>query len=1039
MIRCVAARVDLGHGRFRLSGRWLTLVIGCVSVWALSNSPARAQMRERPSLGYFAAFSALHEGEYSDALNGFRHEGGGAIKTPQARWIDSICYEAMVGECYYQMGRLREALDHYTAAVQLYVAYPDWMIRVRFSPMIQPSAAGVRVPWGVSTRRSRPGRYPRSVPVFMGQIDQRAVIERGGVVRQAQLVPIQVQEIVRCTTLAIRRRTQLMGPACRHSQLTTQLIAALSQRPGPPNHWSEAFIDVQLGLALLAGGKETQALPHLQRSLVAAGEFDHPMTCVALLEMGRLAMARGSYPAALNFFQEATFTAAHYQDWGVLEEAFRAAALAHLLANGKGVYPPLASAIQWANVKNLRQLQASLLLSAVENHAVSGQTRDAARRLDEARLAIGRRTMGGGRIGGRLKFLTSLVFFQAKQIADGDAALAAAMDYMKQGSLWLFHITLVDGLYTSGTVTPRVAMDLYADVLRDPQPTDWTASPMESLAVLVTPHPGPLERWFEVAMQRKEHETALEIADRARRHRFFSSLAFGGRLQALRWILEGPVAALDNQSQLHRRDLLAAYPAFDQLSRQARTIRAALTAMPLVVEDPQTLKKQGQQLGELAAVSRQQEAVLREMAVRREAASLVFPPLRSTRDVQKALPDGHAVLAFFATSRHLYGFLLNNKHYSYWQIGSPAMLSKQIAELLRGMGHFQQNHELAMTDVADDRWKELARQVLNTILRGSRADFSLKLDELAIVPDGVLWYLPFEALQVDVDGRLRPLIDRFRIRYAPTVSLAVPTGRNRKPTGNTAVALGRLFPRHGDEVARAAFDRLARVVPGSVALSATNPAPSDVYGSLFDRLIVLDDLNLAGQVPYAWAPVPIDRGKPGNALDDWFRLPWQGPEEIILPGYHTAAEDSLKGLNAATAGNEMFLSVCGLMSSGARTLLLSRWRTGGQTSFDLVREFAQELPHTSPADAWQRAVFLTAGSRLNFEAEPRIKRAVTDDSPKANHPFFWSGYLLVDSGTSAKPPAPGPANPAAKQPQPGQPQPPQPQPVAPQRPENNPR
>ena len=234
----------------------------------------------------------------------------------------------------------------------------------------------------------------------------------------------------------------------------------------------------------------------------------------------------------------------------------------------------------------------------------------------------------------------------------------------------------------------------------------------------------------------------------------------------------------------------------------------------------------------------------------------------------------------------------------------------------------------------------------------------------------------------------------------PTMSLAVPTGRHANPAGNTAVAVGRLFPRDQDEVARAAFDQLAESVPGAVALNASLPAASSVYATLFDRLIVLDDLQVDGNGPYGWAPVPLDRGKQGSALGYWFRLPFEGPEEIILPGFHTAAENSLKGIDPATAGREVFLSVCGLMSTGSRTLLLSRWRTGGKTSFDLVREFAQELPHTSPAHAWQRAVILTAGSRLDIDAEPRIKRAVAVEMPKANHPFFWAGYLLIDSGVS---------------------------------------
>ena len=129
-------------------------------------------------------------------------------------------------------------------------------------------------------------------------------------------------------------------------------------------------------------------------------------------------------------------------------------------------------------------------------------------------------------------------------------------------------------------------------------------------------------------------------------------------------------------------------------------------------------------------------------------------------------------------------------------------------------------------------------------------------------------------------------------------------------------------------------------------------------------------------------------------------------------------------------GDEIFLSVCGLMSCGTRTILLSRWRTGGQSSFDLVREFAQELPHTTPADAWQRAVLLETSTLLNLEAEPRVKHAPADENPKAEHPFFWAGYMLIDSGrpvsktSEVKAPeakAAEPAKPQDKAPEPAKP------------------
>ena len=61
-------------------------------------------------------------------------------------------------------------------------------------------------------------------------------------------------------------------------------------------------------------------------------------------------------------------------------------------------------------------------------------------------------------------------------------------------------------------------------------------------------------------------------------------------------------------------------------------------------------------------------------------------------------------------------------------------------------------------------------------------------------------------------------------------------------------------------------------------------------------------------------------------------LPWGAPEQVILPGFHTRASSSLK---QGGDGDELFLASCALLASGTRTALLSSWRTGGQTSFEL--------------------------------------------------------------------------------------------------------
>lgn len=980
------------------------LAVLSLIVWCFTAGLGHAQFSGRrvPTTQYKGTFRLLNDGEYRQALRSFMSEGRGAIKSPTTRWIDSICYETMVGECLYEMGRLPEALDHYTAAVKLYLAYPNWLTQVQFPAAALQPARQVnprqQATWGPGKRVSQPADLPESMLIGQGRLDAGRAFKEGGVVAGPQLMSIDAVEIVRATTLAIRRRTELLGPTSKYDPLSGDLLSALSSRPGLPNHWSECWIDVQLGLAELAAGKEDQGRKNLERGLLAAGQFDHPMTPVALFELGRLAMARGDLKRAGEYFLDATYPAAYYGDVRMVEEALRQGAIVNMVAQPKTLYGPLDEALAWAKRNRCRELGCSLLVSLAENRAAMGDVPAAAAALGETARGFARSDLADGRLGARYAFVSARVAFAQGDVAAGDAAVGKTMEYQRQGSLWLFHTALVDQLCVSGTITPRMAMDLYADVLRDPRPEDWSFRPDESLATLVTPRIEALEHWFDVALDRKDHEAAIEITDRVRRHRFFSSLPFGGRIESLRWLLEGPEEALDRPAQLQRRDLRVLLPKYDVLSKEAAAVREQLRQAPAVADDPRAAAEQEKQLAKLAAASAAQEILLREIAVSRQPADLIFPPLRKTAEIQKALPEGTALLAFFVTRRGTHAFLLNNARYHGWVLGAPVALKKKTATALRAMGQFDANREVGLEDLTNTKWQRSASDLLDWILAGSEADFTTRFNQLIIVPDGLLWYVPFEALQVTVDGQSQSLLSRFRIRYAPTMGLAVPDGRRRKNVVRTGVVVDRLFPSDDEEVAQQAFDKLSRAVPGAVALPAMLPAGSAVYRTLFDQLIVFDDIQAGRGGAYAWQPIPSQRVKPGSTLADWLALPWGGPETMVLPGWHTAAENGLK--HAGTAGDEMFLSLCGLMAGGARTVLISRWRTGGETSFALVREFAQELPHAAPAEAWQRAVLVVRDSRIEPDKEPRVKTPTSppEEPPKAEHPFLWAGYMLVDPG-----------------------------------------
>ena len=165
----------------------------------------------------------------------------------------------------------------------------------------------------------------------------------------------------------------------------------------------------------------------------------------------------------------------------------------------------------------------------------------------------------------------------------------------------------------------------------------------------------------------------------------------------------------------------------------------------------------------------------------------------------------------------------------------------------------------------------------------------------------------------------------------------------------------------------------------------------------------MDDVETQGDHPLAWSPLPLDKNEQQGALENWLALPKAGPQRIALPGMHTLAERGGKTASrrrgaTVAPGDDLFYASCGLMSAGAETMLLSRWRVGGQSTIDLVREFVQELPHTAAAEAWQRSVQLAMQMPIDPLNELRVKAGKDPVELTAAHPFFWAGYVVIDSG-----------------------------------------
>ncbi len=983
--------------------------LGALAALVVAVGPRRAQAQlgdTIPSQGYYNGVDDLYQGDFRSAQRTFSRSLTGGVKTlgpaGTVRWVDSICYHAMLGETFYHWGQPEQALQQFDQACTLLLQYPKWMLRVQFPQQLAADAtlARVAIPWGVSDRRFVPGRFATTLPVSQGSIDAGPQVQQGGVVTPPQLWPIDVVEVVRCSALAIRRRNEILGPLGAHDSLSRTLASTLARGSTPPNHWSGVWSDVLQGLALVGIGDPEQAQQRFDRGLLAAGQFDHPLTCVALLEQGKISLNAGNASAAVGFFTEATYSAYLFQDAGMVDDAFKWLELARIAANVTDPNPALQNAAAWARRERYNFIASRLSLAIADEFLNIGDVKGAA-----PALAAGVALLGDARngiLGNYAQYLDArLQFAQNRPSAHG--ALATALAGQQKISHPLFQLGLANRMFDAQTLPMRSASPVYEQLLADPSPADTMLWPLETMAVMITPQPEAFDRWLLAALERKNIAAVLEITDFAKRRRYHNELPWGGRVGAVRDVVTAPADRLTPQQRQQQAEIFTRYPALGGALGDTGKLQAQLSSLWTPNPDEAAKKKAPRLWEQYGAAVDEREAELARIGVGRPAADITFPPTMAPIDFQSRLQAGQALLVFHDTADGMLAILLTNKAVTSWNCGPSNRLGGHVSQFLRDVGNIDANHEVPVEDLASDKWQESGAKLYKAIFSGASIE-PAALKQLIVIPDGVVWYVPFEALVTTLDEKMTPLGSLATIRYAPTAALAFSFDGTWRRIQRTGLVTGDMVPGDEPEQEQEALAALQAAIPGPMPLAQPTPAPSPILATLLDALLVLEEVDALGSDPLAWSPLPVDRTAQQGGLEQWMTIAGNGPQRILLPGMHTAAERGGKaargrrGRETVAPGDELFFASCGLMSAGADTLLLSRWRVGGQSTLDLIREFVQELPHTAAADAWQRSVQLIQETPIDPTAELRVKAGKDPVELTAKHPFFWAGYLVVDSG-----------------------------------------
>ena len=967
----------------------------------------------KPSIVHDDAYAALAAGDVRAALDLARQEYKSSVQIGANRWVDSIAAATLVGECRYEQGQLegfRDAVTAYEEALQLAALHADWMLSVTFPPLPAAPAPQRVATWGRSRRNAQPVRLPEVMLIRRQGPDPQKVLQEGGVLAAPFDQQVRPVAIMRGLAIALYRHRDLLGRLSRENTAVAGVATALTRRPAPPNHYAQAWVDITLGTALWSQGKSDQAVPVLNRGLLLNGQFDHPLTAWGLIVLGRIALDSEQAQQAAALFEEATYTAADFGDARALEEAFRWAFAAHMAAGSRDVPPSIRGGAEWATDRRsgMPVLAARLLAMNAEAAAAAGNLP----RAQEALAAIDQRLLAGdpgrGALGAEVAYARAV--FAAASGKPADAELTAALQLAQGRSVGLFQLAALVAMQRAAVsgISDREAEALLARLLGPPPPRDFLVDPLATLALIVAPRAEAFDLWLTLAGRRGD-DAKLDVAEACTRQRWLVWQPLGGRTAAIDRLLAADPTVLDPAAAARRAAIVAARPALGAAVADTTRLRDALTAAaPPGAGDWKPYEK---------AVADRRRFV-GQLAIGRDPTSIDFPPLSPAATIRGRLAPRQMILSFHWSQGELFGALESREQAAVWKVRQAAQLEAEVRALAKAIGLFDASAAVPTDRLQAGDWSGSAARIERLLLENSRIDLTQNIDELVIVPDGWLWYVPFELLPassarpVAALGTAGPtrLRDVCRIRYAPTRSLAVMPVAPRRGTGPVGILVGRLNRGDSPDTIAAITAEIEARVPRAVPMPFAPGRPPALAAGLCDAVAFFEPIG--GELPSAaWPLVPGAAGRPALLFGDWVSPPEKRPALVLLPGMQTAMASFDKMKLPARPGDDVFQPAVDLLAAGATTAVLSRWRTGGQTSVALMTEFLADVSARaagpdgagepgSAAESWHRAVDVVAAEVPDIAREPRLKQhpsAVLGDS---RHPFLWAGPLLIDCGAA---------------------------------------
>lgn len=933
-----------------------------------------------PPQQYYVALDVYRSGDLETAVEMFDRVP--TRRDINGRWLDSIPVLAMQAECYWQLGHMPAVQANVDEVFRIAIRYRGWLSRVDWNSALQP---GVQRPTRQNLWREAVTlrRLPVADRIQMGSggMLTPAILQRGGQIEELTVRSMDVVEIMRGIAIAAYRRRVLLGPLAAQDPLASQLLEATK-------YPAENRLGITNSLIGSMRAAEHFSYHDDKETAAVAGKhasFDggiHPLTPLAWLAQTSAMAGDEKAAAALPIAAQVVHSAAALDQPEWVGEALQLAAGVSMTAEQAESVRQTAKQAA-AGLSRLSRLATLHCLVAEADAAVTaGQLDDAQFALNQARDLASRRDVMQPRIDAYRAYVSArLAAAQGESIGVTattrvDEALAAMTQFALNrrdrnrpviSTPRIYQLSMIRAA-AGNTLGGKSSEEWLKAYNEDPPTEAWRRDAVDALAAVMLDRSDTQLARLQLAASQSYGEQLLQRSDDLLASRFYGRLPLGGRLLQVRTVARTDDALLS--------------PHLLEFRKQAGAPLAQLRQQAIALKDPDP-----------AAVQRL-EAAACAIALSRLHIPRSFPPPLDEKLPLAKLPKRTGLLTFIDAGNQTYATLSADGKTSSWAIGGANRIPAGIGRVLRGIGVGKTRGKRLPEDQS---WRSDAVTLRKQLLPDDATITADRFNELVIIPDGPLWYLPFEVLPIaGEDSAL--MGDVIRIRYAATPGLALnPVARPPRSRAIGVVA-DRFFAPGDPDLNEAIAQSILDVIGEPVRLPGTNKTSTGLLGEQIGHLVVASPRVLDSKSPLTVSIAPYDQGNPFGMVAGWMRFPAQVAGSLVLAGSRTPVDGGQMG-----SGDELFMTLCGLNAAGVRNVMLSRWAVGGESTAIALREFLQELPFAGMPDSWQRATSVLRRSELDPAAEPLLTQADHKvDGLTGDEPLFWAGYLIAAplSGTA---------------------------------------